>query len=542
MCFVVLVLSAQAALAAPATAELAPELRVATWNIWHGGREDGETSGPAKVVDVLREIDADVFALQETYGSGELLAEALGMQLFARGTNVSLLTKFNVLADLSVDEPFRCVGALLGMPDERRVAVYSLWLPYDADIWLPGSRQGLGEADLAAACEASRRAIGSILAAIDVRLAEAGAADVPVILAGDFNSMSHLDYTELARDMHGAVVRWPTSVAVAAAGYQDVYRALHPRVDRARDRTWSPRFPEQEQDRIDFVHVRGPGLVPVASRVVHEHPAGFPSDHAAVVADFEWRAPAAATPLRIVAASSNIRHGHGLDDGVDLGRTGELLEGLAADFVALQEVDQGVGRSGRVNQAEKLGEHLGWHAAFGAFMPYGGGHYGLGLVSRFPLHDVEAWRLPDGNEPRIALTADLHLPDGRVLKVVNVHFDWVDDDGFRFAQAAAVASRLKALDRPYVMLGDFNDQPGSRTLALFEEIAHPVAKVGPRDTWPSEDPSVEIDHVFVGPRGAWQVQWTAAEARVVRGTRATDHCPVVAELLLAPVVHDAGPR
>ena len=34
------------------------EFRVVTWNIWHGGREDGERVGPQRVIEVIRESGA----------------------------------------------------------------------------------------------------------------------------------------------------------------------------------------------------------------------------------------------------------------------------------------------------------------------------------------------------------------------------------------------------------------------------------------------------------------------------------------------------
>ena len=40
------------------------------------------------------------------------------------------------------------------------------------------------------------------------------------------------------------------------------------------------------------------------------------------------------------------------------------------------------------------------------------------------------------------------------------------DDGFRFAQAEALSKYLDGLKTPYILLGDFNDLPESRTLAL----------------------------------------------------------------------------
>ena len=205
-----------------------------------------------------------------------------------------------------------------------------------------------------------------------------------------------------------------------------------------------------------------------------------------------------------------------------------MLRALAADIIGLQEVDLSVARSGRVNQAEALGAALDMHAAFGAFMPYGGGHYGMGLLSRYPITDVRPLRLPVGNEPRIALAADLRLPAGETVTVVNVHFDWVDDDAYRYAQAREVAQHLATLEHPFVLLGDFNDRPGSRTLALFEPLTHAASKPeGQRETWPADRPEVEIDFVFAGP----QSKWRPGSATVVPETQASDHRPVVATLV-----------
>ncbi|MCC6284652.1 MAG: endonuclease/exonuclease/phosphatase family protein [Phycisphaerales bacterium] len=259
-------------------------VHVATWNIWHGGREDGEEIGPARVARILRESGADLIALQETYGSGERLSADLGMHFHARGTNVSILSRWPITQDLSVHEPFKCVGALVQTP-LGPVAFYSIWLPYDAEIWEEGTRPLGDEAAMLAACASSAVNLRAIEEAIEARLAEAQLTHVPVVLAGDFNSMSHLDYTPAAIDQYHMVIDWPTSRVMSGAGYRDVYRELHPRVDRARDRTWTPRFPRQEQDRIDFIYVRG-DLAALRAEVVDRHDGGFPSDHALLRAEF----------------------------------------------------------------------------------------------------------------------------------------------------------------------------------------------------------------------------------------------------------------
>jgi len=229
----------------------------------------------------------------------------------------------------------------------------------------------------------------------------------------------------------------------------------------------------------------------------------------------------------------NIRHGAGLDERIDLERIARVLRSLDADVIALQEVDSVVRRSGREDQAKRLGELLGMNHAFGAFMDYQGGRYGMAILSRCAIRRVNPVRLPDGNEPRIALAVELDAPGGPVT-MVNVHFDWVADDGYRFAQAQRVARFLDSLSTPYILAGDFNDRPHTRTLSLFRERAREAAKMGEqRFTFSADDPNRELDYVFVSGKDRWRV----VDVDVVEETVASDHFPVVAELVLrrAPV-------
>ena len=227
--------------------------------------------------------------------------------------------------------------------------------------------------------------------------------------------------------------------------------------------------------------------------------------------------------VRVV--SYNIRHGRGMDDAVDLERTARVLETLRPDLIALQEVDREAERSGGVDQATELGRLLGMTPTFGAFMPYQGGHYGMAILSRMPVIRSWAIELPEGNEPRIALAAQIALPPGDTVVAVNVHFDWVDDDAYRFAQASALVAVLDTLSHPWILLGDLNDEPGSRTLGLFQERALEARK--PRDdpfTFSTDDPRKEIDFVFAAPPERWRLH----EAYAVSEAMASDHRPVLA--------------
>lgn len=235
----------------------------------------------------------------------------------------------------------------------------------------------------------------------------------------------------------------------------------------------------------------------------------------------------------LTVASYNIRHGRGMDGVVNLRRTGDAIARLNADIVALQEVDKLVERSGRVDEPRVLGEQLGMQHAFGAFMPYQGGEYGLAILSRFPIRHSHALRLPDGNEPRVALLAELALPDGARVLVVNVHFDWVANDTLRYAQVEALATALDTVSLPTILLGDFNDQPGSRTLTRWQQRFRTLAKpADDRFTFSSTKPAQEIDHILVAPAAAWG----SATLRVITDTLTSDHRPVVARITRIPSV------
>jgi endonuclease/exonuclease/phosphatase family metal-dependent hydrolase len=109
----------------------------------------------------------------------------------------------------------------------------------------------------------------------------------PIVIAGDFNSGSHLDWTERNKDRYNnLVVDFPASQFMSDAGFLDAYRQVYPNEVTFQGHTWLPVYKEGLQIRMDFIYFKGEKLVPSTAKVIDTSPFGFPSDHGAVVVSF----------------------------------------------------------------------------------------------------------------------------------------------------------------------------------------------------------------------------------------------------------------
>jgi endonuclease/exonuclease/phosphatase family metal-dependent hydrolase len=232
---------------------------------------------------------------------------------------------------------------------------------------------------------------------------------------------------------------------------------------------------------------------------------------------------AAQTTLRV--ASYNIKHGLGSDGRVDLERVAEVIRGLDADVVTLQEVDRGAARTGEVDQTARLAELTGLRGVFGDFRPYDGGEYGMAVLTRLPVVAVHNHRLPQAPAPISALEVQVAAGE-HVVSVVGVHLVRTPEE--RLAEADTLTGILAAREHPVVLAGDFNSRPGDVVLRRLRRDWLVVPKDGDRFTYPAEAPDREIDFIMIRPGAAFEI----VEHRVINEGVASDHRPLLAVLRL----------
>jgi endonuclease/exonuclease/phosphatase family metal-dependent hydrolase len=249
-------------------------------------------------------------------------------------------------------------------------------------------------------------------------------------------------------------------------------------------------------------------------------------------------------------ATFNILHGRSLDDGqVDVERLHDVVAGLNADILAMQEVDCDQPRSALADLTAVAARAMGavshrfvaalsgtpgatWIAATGREQP-GTAAYGIALLSRFPARTWQTLRLPRipgrfpmylrgpgrvmlvREEPRAVVIAQFETPSGPVT-VANTHLSFVP--GWNRVQLRRLRRNLAALPGPHVLMGDLNLTPGPVLAAtdLRSLVAAP--------TFPTHDPATQLDYVLVDDDSVVVQGWSTPAVPI------SDHRPLVVDI------------
>jgi endonuclease/exonuclease/phosphatase family metal-dependent hydrolase len=271
------------------------EITVMTFNIENGGTQVSFN----KVVEAIQKTKADVVGIQEAWGNTAKLAHALGWRYYDQ--QLQIISHLPLLKPASVRSLYTFVEVTPG----KVIAIANIHLP-DEPYGPELVRHGAPKTEVIANENKTRLPV--VLPFIN-KLATLAKRGIPVFLTGDFNSPSHLDWTEASINKlpnHPYAIEWPITAMLAKRGFTDAYRQFWPDPLKPIVATWPASRPEVLQspdhfnptpddlpDRIDFIFTAGPANV-ISSQLIGEanyqasniNITPWPSDHRAIAARF----------------------------------------------------------------------------------------------------------------------------------------------------------------------------------------------------------------------------------------------------------------
>ncbi|WP_235298509.1 endonuclease/exonuclease/phosphatase family protein [Portibacter marinus] len=236
--------------------------------------------------------------------------------------------------------------------------------------------------------------------------------------------------------------------------------------------------------------------------------------------------------VQISVLTFNILGGRTTNGSMDLDLVANVIKEADPDFVAMQEVDFRVNRSGKRDLVMELGSRTSMIPIFARAMYYDGGEYGEGMLSKYSFISTRNIALPAvGNqEPRAAIEIVVELPSGDTIAIVGTHFAHEGPQG-RIIQAKKLASVYQSYSYPVILAGDLNAEPASEEIELLENVWTSTYDVAsPQATYPSDKPHKKIDYIMFKP----STKWSVVERRIICDTLASDHCAYLVTFQLLP--------
>ncbi len=230
-------------------------------------------------------------------------------------------------------------------------------------------------------------------------------------------------------------------------------------------------------------------------------------------------------PESLKLLSYNVCHGCGLDMVVDVSRAAAVINELRPDFVALQELDVNIPRSGKIDEMAELSRLTGMHPFFGKAIDLDCGAYGVGILSRLPGEIVCHRQLP-GYEMRTLLGIESITAAGNPIRFYCTHFPLKAD--LRLISAGILSEEINRCKVPTAVMGDFNCQPNEFSWKLMASMMQSAHAGEWLLTFSSDRPRIAIDHCFFNRCGAW----CDISASVVNAPNTSDHNPLMVNATL----------
>lgn len=228
----------------------------------------------------------------------------------------------------------------------------------------------------------------------------------------------------------------------------------------------------------------------------------------------------ASRALRIM--SYNIRNGSGMDGVADYRRTARVINGVAPDVVAVQEVDSMTNRSNRTDVLGILAGLTCMHPTYAAAIDYDGGKYGIGILSKEKPLKVYRLPLPGREEARTFLMVEF---PGYVFCATHLSLTTAD----RMLSLPVIKQAIGNMQKPVFIAGDLNADPRSEFIKELEKDFTILSDTS-LPTFPADQPDTCLDYIALYKNGNMPV--TFLRNAVINAPVESDHRPICTDVIL----------
>ena len=240
------------------------------------------------VIRLIQDLNPDIIGLQESYGVGLDVASSLDYCYYGSDdSSTAFLSKYEI--EVLSDDYSR-----IHFDNEKTLNFFNVHFtayPYQPYEIRDGNITSVWEIEHQAE-ETRRDEFESILMEMSDIIK-----DEEILLVGDFNEPSHLDWTFNAAEQglnFGLEINWPISNSLQSIGLTDAYRQFYSNEIDFPGHTWTTIESDDEvHDRIDYIYYSGQMDLIDISIVGPDHLSDlvidyYESDHRAIFAKFKF--------------------------------------------------------------------------------------------------------------------------------------------------------------------------------------------------------------------------------------------------------------
>ncbi|MCO4292903.1 endonuclease/exonuclease/phosphatase family protein [Solitalea sp. MAHUQ-68] len=232
-----------------------------------------------------------------------------------------------------------------------------------------------------------------------------------------------------------------------------------------------------------------------------------------------------AQSTKLKAVTFSLRHGeHPTGKKFDIEGIGSFLYDMQADFIALQDVDSMVTRSGNLNQPQVLEQVTGMYSVYVPLKKVENGTNGIALLSKWAITSTRKIELSAGKKaaPQAAILVNVIDGNKHPLTFICAFLN-EESPVVRKDQLNAIYREILEIENPVIMAGNLNVTPEDLE---YDQIQKKWQDSGSSAfTYESSGVQKRIDYILLSKRNTWNVLQYK-----VYTNQYSDHYPVEAKL------------